>query len=103
MLLAARERPVALEHAIALILRTQIPARAREEADGEEMFDDDAADGKAGHDDGDADFDNGPYLRGVVVVGHVFKVDLDDVGYADYADDDVAVITIVSLSAERAQ
>ena len=64
-------------------------SRAGEEAAREHKIEDPAAEGKAGHDDGDADFDDGPYLRVVVGKCDVFEVDLHDGGDTDDTHHDV--------------
>lgn len=64
---------------------------AGEEMAWEEMLNDDAADGEAGDDYGDANFDDGPDLGVVVFVGYVVEVYFCDVGYADDGDCYIAV------------
>ena len=71
--------------------RMLVAARARQHPDGEHALEGGAADGEAGDDDADADFDDRPDLRAVVGEGDVGEVDLDHVGHAHDADDDVAV------------
>ena len=51
------------------------------------MLDDGAADGETGDYHGDTDFDDRPDLGGVVGVGDVFEINLDNGGDAKDADD----------------
>ncbi len=55
------------------------------------MFEGDTTERQAGDNDGDANFDDGPYLRLVISIGHIFKVDVDDIGDANNAYNNVTV------------
>ena len=57
------------------------------------MFDNDSAERKAGNDDGNADLNNSPDLGVKVFVGNVFEINLDDVGYANDANDYITAYT----------
>lgn len=63
----------------------------RHYAERKDVFEGDTTERQAGDNDGDANFDDGPYLRLVISIGHIFKVDLNDIGYANNTYNNVTV------------